>query len=111
VSPSPTRDTARADVWTAIANPLRRQILDELQAGPVAVRDLARRFDVTRPAVSQHLTILLAADLVSEERVGRERRYRLEAAPLREVQGWLGHYEQFWSERLHRLRDVLDRES
>jgi DNA-binding transcriptional ArsR family regulator len=95
------------DVFAAIASPVRRQLLDALWAGPLAVRDLAASFEVSRPAVSQHLAVLRAAELVTEERVGRERRYRLDPRPLREVQTWVAHYERFWTERLTALRDVL----
>ncbi len=83
-------------------------MLDALSAGPLAVRDLARGFDISRPAVSQHLRLLRDADLVSEARAGRERRYELNATPLRGVQDWVGHYERFWRGRLRALRDVLD---
>jgi DNA-binding transcriptional ArsR family regulator len=72
------------------------------------VRDLATRFDTSRPAVSQHLRILRDARLVSESRSGRENRYHLEAAPLAGVRDWVGHYERFWSERLGALATVLD---
>ncbi len=75
-----------ADVFDAIASPVRREILDLLRRGEQPVRDLAASFAMSRPAVSQHLRVLRAAGLVSEERVGRERRCRLDARPLRAVQ-------------------------
>ncbi|MGP8000417.1 MAG: ArsR/SmtB family transcription factor [Streptosporangiaceae bacterium] len=74
-----------ADVFDAIASPVRREILDLLRRGEQPVRDLAASFAMSRPAVSQHLRVLRAAGLVSEERVGRERRCRLDARPLRAV--------------------------
>lgn len=100
--------TAEVDVFAAIASPARRALLDALQAGPVAVHDLAAGFSMSRPAVSQHLRILKDATLVSEEKVGRERRYRLDAAPLRDVEAWLSRYERFWQDRLGALRDLLE---
>jgi DNA-binding transcriptional ArsR family regulator len=101
---------AEADVFVAIASPVRRALLDTLAAGPLPVRDLAAGFSISRPAVSQHLRILKEASLVSEERFGRERRYQLNPSPLREVGQWLTHYERFWPDRLNALRDVLEDE-
>jgi len=97
-----------ADVFTAIASPVRRALLDALATGPMPVHDLAAGFSISRPAVSQHLRILKQAELVREERYGRERRYQLNPAPLREVHTWIAHYEGFWRDRLSTLRDVLD---
>jgi DNA-binding transcriptional ArsR family regulator len=120
-----------ADVFTAIASPVRRALLDALATGPMPVHDLAAGFSISRPAVSQHLRILKQAELVREEpisrpavsqhlrilkqaelvreeRYGRERRYQLNPAPLREVHTWIAHYEGFWRDRLSALRDVLD---
>ena len=99
---------AEVDVYVAIASPVRRALLDTLSAGPRPVRDLAAEFSISRPAVSQHLRILREASLVTEERFGRERRYQLTPAPLREVGRWLTHYEGFWRDRLGALRDLLD---
>ena len=70
---------------------------------------LAERFDATRPAISQHLRVLRDADLVREAKVGRERRYRLHAAALREAHAWIARYEAFWDDRLARLGAALDR--
>lgn len=102
---------ADVDVFAAIASPVRRALLDALRSGPLAVHELANDFAISRPAVSQHLQVLRNADLVVEERVGRERRYRLQPQPLREVTDWVGHYEQFWSNRLIALRDLLDEQT
>ncbi len=99
-----------ADVFDAIAHPARRALLDALRAGPRPVHDLAPAFAMSRPAVSQHLRVLREAALVVEERVGRERHYRLNAAPLQEVDLWLASYEQFWRDRLAALGSLLDDE-
>jgi len=98
---------AQEDVFAAIASPVRRALLDALRGGPRAVHELADGFAISRPAISQHLAALRSARLVVEERVGRERRYRLDPAPLCAVHAWLGHYEQFWHQRLTALREVL----
>jgi DNA-binding transcriptional ArsR family regulator len=96
------------DAFTAIAHPARRQILDALRSGPQPVHTLAAPFAMSRPAVSQHLKQLRDAGLVSEVRHGRERRYVLQPERLRDVAGWLAHYEQFWTTRLHDLGAYLD---
>ncbi|HET9109505.1 MAG TPA: metalloregulator ArsR/SmtB family transcription factor [Ktedonobacterales bacterium] len=101
-------DDAQPDVFAAIAHPVRRQILDLLTERERPVNDLARHFGVSRPAVSQHLRILLDAGLVAERRHGRERRYHLTPQPLSHAQEWLAHYDRFWRERLSALGDYLD---
>jgi DNA-binding transcriptional ArsR family regulator len=103
-------ERAEVDVFAAIASPVRRALLDTLTAGPLPVRDIAASFPISRPAVSQQLRILKAAALVFEERAGRERRYHLNPAPLRDVEVWLTHYERFWRGRLGALREALDGE-
>ena len=66
---------------------------------------------MSRPAVSQHLRILLDAGLVKEQRYGRERRYHLVPAQLGPVREWIAHYEQFWDDRLQRLQQHLSKGS
>jgi DNA-binding transcriptional ArsR family regulator len=96
------------DVFQAIAHPTRRALLDALQLGELAVRDLASRFDSSRPAISQHLRVLLIADLVTERRTGRENYYRLKPDGLVTVDEWVRHYEKFWSAKLRDLQTVLN---
>jgi DNA-binding transcriptional ArsR family regulator len=103
-----TVQRADADVFTAIAHPIRRRLLDLLAEGERPVGRLAEPFDTTRPAISQHLRILLDAGLVSEHRHGRERRYQLQPERLREVQAWLRQYERFWVQKLGALGAYLD---
>jgi DNA-binding transcriptional ArsR family regulator len=99
---------AHSDVFLAIAHPARRAILDRLRRGEQPVLALAEPFDMTLPAVSQQLRILRDAGLVSERRVGRQRVYRLNPEPLRDVRDWMRHYEKFWTRKLGRLGDYLD---
>jgi DNA-binding transcriptional ArsR family regulator len=101
--------TASRDPFVALSDPTRRKLLDLLTKGELPVNDLAAHFDVTRPAISQHLRVLRDSKLVRETRVGRERRYRLHAASLRTVYDWVRKYEVFWDARLHRLGQVLER--
>ncbi|WP_408057968.1 ArsR/SmtB family transcription factor [Streptomyces pseudovenezuelae] len=77
--------------------------------GPQSVQVLADLFDMRRPSLSEHLKVLREAGLVSEQRSGRQRIHRLEAAPLAEVQDWLQPYERFWRGRLKDLGALLDR--
>lgn len=99
-----------ADVFAALANPTRRELLGLLRSGPLPVKVIAERFELGRPAISEHLKVLRDAGLVVEERRGRENHYHLDAAPLRAVSEWLGPYERFWKRRLTRLRQLLDEE-
>jgi len=102
------RARADADVFRAIADPTRRAILDRLRAGPASVRSLAADFPSSRPAISKHLRVLRASRLVSEQRLGRERVYRLEPAPLQSAIGWLEGYRSFWHRSLDNLERVLE---
>ncbi len=100
---------AHSDVFLAIAHPARRAILDRLRDGEQPVLQLAEPFDMTLPAVSQQLRVLRRAGLVTERREGRQRVYRLNPGPLREVRDWMRMYEQFWSRKLRGLGEYLDR--
>ena len=97
-----------ADVFTAIAHPVRRVLLDMLAHRDQSVTELAIPFAMSRPAISQHLRILLDAGLVSEQRKGRERHYQLHADRLLEVQRWLQTYQRFWLNRLDALGNYLE---
>lgn len=99
----------QSDVFGAISNPARRRILDMLANGDRPVNAIAANFDMSRPAVSQHLRLLLDAGLVTEQRHGRERRYRLAPEQLGPVRDWLSHYERFWDDRFDRLTRHLER--
>ncbi|NBD07922.1 MULTISPECIES: helix-turn-helix transcriptional regulator [Corallococcus] len=99
------------DVFSALSNPVRREILMQLRKGPRAVNDLASGFALGRPAVSEHLQVLRKARLVREEPRGRERYYHLDPRPLSEVGDWLQAFTHYWKQRLAALEDVLDEES
>jgi DNA-binding transcriptional ArsR family regulator len=100
-----------SDVFSAIAHPARRRMLDLLVQADRSVNAIAGHFDMSRPAVSQHLRILLDAGLVTEQRHGRERRYHLVSERLRPVRDWLAHYERFWDDRLQRLQKLLSKKN
>lgn len=99
------------DVFSALASPVRRQLLESLRDGPRAVTDLAGEFSLGRPAISEHLAVLRHAGLVREEPRGRHRFYHLEPLPLTEIQDWLHPFETYWRARLAALRDLMDEEN
>src|SRR5262245_39064983 len=101
-----TRDRAQ-DIFGAIRHPARRRMLDLLVEADRSVSTIARHFQMSRPAVSQHLRILLDAGLVTEQRHGRERRYHLVPARLGPVRDWIAHYERFWDDHLQQLQKHL----
>lgn len=106
-----TRKTVQAadvDVFTAIAHPVRRQILDTLARGELSVANLAAPFDISRSAISQHLSILLDSGLVTMKKQGRENVYQLRPENLNHVYQWLQQYEKFWPEKLDALGQYLD---
>ncbi|ADJ46447.1 ArsR family transcriptional regulator [Amycolatopsis mediterranei S699] len=98
------------DVFAALASPARREVLRLLLDGPMPAGSIAERFEMARPSLSEHLRVLREAGLVTEQRQGRHRVYRLDAAPLEEVADWLTPYERFWRTKLANLRDLLDEE-
>jgi DNA-binding transcriptional ArsR family regulator len=98
------------DVFTALANPTRRTLLDLLRERPRPVGELAAQFAMRRPSVSEHLKVLRDAGLVVDERRGRERIYHVDPRPLCEVALWLHPYEEFWRDRLSGLRRLLNDE-
>ncbi len=94
-------------LFRALADPSRRRILERLTRGEAAVKDLTARFDISQPAVSQHLAALRKAGLVRERRAGRLVYYRVEPKGLRPLVDWLSHYEAFWHDRLGKLQALL----
>jgi DNA-binding transcriptional ArsR family regulator len=98
------------DVFTVIAHPVRRQILSALARGDVTVTGLAEPFEISRSAISQHLSILQDSGLVTVKKQGREHFYRLRPENLNEVYRWIRQFEHFWSEKLDALEAYLDEE-
>ena len=96
-------------IFGAISHPARRRMLDLLCESERSVNTIAIQFDMSRPAVSQHLRVLLDAGLVTEQRHGRERRYALVPGELSPVRDWLAGYDRFWDDRLDRLQKHLAR--
>ena len=92
-----SHDLPLVDVFRAISDPTRRALLDLLRTTDRSVMELAAPFNMTQPAISQHLRVLREAGLVRPRQVGRQRVYRLNAKPLREVRDWAVRYEKFWA--------------
>lgn len=98
------------DVFAALANPVRREIIMRLRLGPRGVGELTSGFSIGRPALSEHLQVLRRAQLVREEARGRERYYYLDPRPLSELDAFLGAFKKYWKERLSALERVLNEE-
>jgi DNA-binding transcriptional ArsR family regulator len=96
------------DVFQALADPTRRAILTLLQQGSQPVNGIAHDFPISPPAISRHLRILREADLVTEIKVGRNRLYELNAAPLKDVDDWLAHYRHMWQHKLRNLKRFVE---
>lgn len=106
-----SRPAASADVFMAIADPTRRALLDRLRNGEQPVKQLAEPFAMSLPAISQHLQVLCEAGLVEMRKAGRQRLYRLNPEPLKEISEWIVNYEQFWQEKLNAFGNYLEEES
>jgi DNA-binding transcriptional ArsR family regulator len=99
------------DVFDAIADPTRRRLIRLLaEAKEIPLHELTTQFQMGRTAVSKHLTILKEAGLVLDRKVGRETLFRLNVAPLREIQDWVAFYSKFWSANFLRLNQLLEEE-
>ncbi len=97
------------DVFRAVSDPTRRQMLQLLSVREHTVAELAQPFRMSQPAVSQHLRVLRDAGLVGVRREGRHRVYHLDPVPLQEVFDWVQYFESFWREGLEELGRELDR--
>ena len=100
------------DVYSAVADPTRRRLLRMLaDDGELPLHELTARFPMGRTAVAKHLAVLREAGLVTDRKVGRETRYRLNAAPLREMGEWVSFYDRFWTEQIDHLKALLEEEN
>lgn len=100
---------AQDRVFHALADPSRRAIFESLTGGEAAVKDLTARFDISQPAVSQHLATLKGAGLVTGRREGRHVYYRVEPRGMQPLVQWVAHYRAFWLEHVDRLQQLLER--
>lgn len=98
------------DVFQAVADPTRREILHLLSKQNLAISEITSHFSITRTAVVKHLTILSEANLVSGKKSGREKIYHLHLEPLMEIKDWVSYFEQFWDNKLSMLKYLVENE-
>ena len=101
------RSATTSDVFNAVAEPRRRQILDYLTQGEKPVNEVVEKLRMTQPQVSKHLGVLKKVGLVSVREAGRQRLYRLNGAGLKPMHDWVVSFERFWNESLDRLDSYL----
>lgn len=99
----------QADIFQAIADPGRRYMLQLLSKESMSINALAEHFDMSRPAVSKHIKILSTAGFISIEDIGRERHCTLNKEGFDELQEWIDEYDKFWSSKLKKLGEVMDK--
>ena len=102
-------NAAENRIFQALADPSRRAIFASLTRGEAAVKDLTARFDISQPAISQHLGTLKDAGLVNARREGRCVYYRVDPRGMRPLIDWITHYRAFWPERVERLEQLLEK--
>src|SRR5689334_3852617 len=98
--------TMRRDVFQAIADPTRREIINLIAYNPLNLNAIAENFDVSRPAISQHIKILTECGLIIIKKQGRERYCEAKLTQLREVNEWVERYRQLWADRYDRLDNI-----
>ncbi|MFO0838776.1 MAG: metalloregulator ArsR/SmtB family transcription factor [Phycisphaerae bacterium] len=96
-------------IFQALADRSRRAIFETLTRGEAAVKELTSRFDISQPAVSQHLGTLKAAGLVNARRDGRHVYYRVAPRGMKPLIDWIAHYRAFWTEHVERLERLLEK--
>ncbi|MQA12167.1 MAG: metalloregulator ArsR/SmtB family transcription factor [Pseudonocardiaceae bacterium] len=97
------RAATTSDVFNAIAEPQRRDILVLLRTGERPATTVAEELEMSQPGASKHLRVLREVGLVHDRRAGKQRLYSLDARGLRSVSEWIGGFEQFWNESFDRL--------
>ena len=97
----------RRDVFQAIADPTRRQIIGMIAKKPLNLNAVAEQFEVSRPAISKHIKILTECGLITIHQKGRERYCEAKLKKLNEVSDWVEQYRQFWTARLDALENYL----
>jgi len=93
--------------FSALADPTRRRMLEDLSRGDLCVTELARPYSMSLPAVSKHLRVLEKAGLIRRRRSGRVHHLKLEAEPMKQANAWIEEYRKFWEGSLDRLEEYL----
>ena len=99
----------RRDVFQAIADPTRREIINLLSQQSLNLNAVAENFDISRPAISKHIKILTECGIIIIRQEGRERYCRADLKKLKEVDKWLDNFRRFWNRKLDALGDFLER--
>ncbi len=99
----------RRDVFQAIADPTRREILGLISAQSLNLNSVAENFDVSRPAISRHIKILTECGLITIEQRGRERYCEAQLDKLHQVSDWVEQYRKFWEDKLDSLEQYLNK--
>jgi DNA-binding transcriptional ArsR family regulator len=100
-------DTDLNGVFHALSDPTRRRVVERLSRGPATTSDLARPFDMALPSFTQHLNVLERSGLVTSDKKGRVRTYRLAPQPLEDIGTWLATQRALWTQRLDQLDSFL----
>jgi len=100
----------RRDVFQAIADPTRREIINIIAKQTLTLNGVADNFDISRPAISKHIKILTECGLIVIKQLGRERYCEANLNTLQEVSGWVEQYRVFWTKKLDALGDFLAKE-
>ncbi|NCD69632.1 ArsR/SmtB family transcription factor [Mucilaginibacter agri] len=98
----------RRDVFQAIADPTRREIINMIARQPQNLNAVADNFDISRPAISKHIKILTECGLIAIKQQGRERICEARLQKLNEVQQWVAQYHKFWTNKLDALENFLE---
>lgn len=99
------------DPFTAIADPVRRRIVESLVEGEKTAGELGAGFAISQPAISRHLRVLREAGLVATRAEAQRRLYRLTPAPLAQIDGWLSRHRKLWEDRIDALRAHVEESS
>jgi DNA-binding transcriptional ArsR family regulator len=102
------RAATTADVFNAVAEPRRREILNLIATRELPVNGMAHALGIAQPQVSKHLRVLREVDLVEVRGAGRQRLYRLKGTTLKPIHDWIAGFEHLWTERFEELDAVLD---
>ena len=98
---------SEAEIFKALADPTRRAVFERLADGAMNATKLREGFEISQPAISQHLAVLRSAGLVAEQRDGRHVNYRVNPDGLAQMVQWLSRYRAFWPERVEALKQLL----
>ena len=101
----------RRDVFQAIADPTRREIINLIARKPLPLNSIAENFEVSRPAISKHIKILTECGIVTIHSRGRERYCEARLQKLSEVSQWIEHFRVYWNQKLDALGEFLEKEA